>query len=157
MKTLALRMALVASLVTLAFGLVAPMASADAIYHSQHIPLSPVGRMPLRTGFVENIHADGPVVFAHELDVLNGAVPNASFQVAIVAFPNTACSGAPFATIPTTTISTNAAGDGQAERIFSVAEATAKGFRNVTVGVFWEMLAGTRVAYRTACSTVTVD
>ena len=58
-------------------------AAADAVYHSEQIPLHAVTEAPLRSGFVENIHADGPNVFAHELYVVNGATPNTTFQVSI--------------------------------------------------------------------------
>ncbi len=40
----------------------APLAAADAVYHSQHIALNPIGGASLRSGFVENIHTDGPQV-----------------------------------------------------------------------------------------------
>src|SRR4029453_16622075 len=50
-------------------------ANADAVYPSQHIPLHPIGTAPLRTGFVENIHANGPNVYAHEGYAVAGAAP----------------------------------------------------------------------------------
>ncbi len=47
-------------------------ALADQVYHTQQIALAPVGGAPLRTGFVVNVHADGPRVFALERYALNG-------------------------------------------------------------------------------------
>jgi hypothetical protein len=47
----------------------------DAVYHSQHIALRPVGSAPLRSGFVENIHTNGPTVYAMQRYALVGAVP----------------------------------------------------------------------------------
>src|SRR5215208_4970857 len=35
-------------------GAVPPLASADRVYHSQHLALAPLGNAPLRSGFVEN-------------------------------------------------------------------------------------------------------
>ncbi len=62
----------------------APLAAADAVYHSEHLDLAPVGSAPLRSGFVQNIKAEGPNVYAHEVFVLNGAVPNARTAAAAV-------------------------------------------------------------------------
>ena len=59
----------------------APVASADRVYHSQHLVLTPVGSAPLRSGFVENIKAEGPMVYAHELFVLTGASPFTTYTV----------------------------------------------------------------------------
>ncbi len=51
-------LALVVSAVALAT--FAPLAAADAVYHTEHLPLKPVGGAPLRSGFVQNIKAEGP-------------------------------------------------------------------------------------------------
>ncbi len=64
------RLLLAAAFATTAVAVATPLAAADAVYHSQHIALNPIGGAPLRSGFVENIHADGPQVYAHELYVL---------------------------------------------------------------------------------------
>jgi hypothetical protein len=37
-------------------------AAADAVYHTQHMALEPVGDAPLRSGFVQNIKANGPTI-----------------------------------------------------------------------------------------------
>jgi hypothetical protein len=54
----------------------APAAGADRVYHSEHMTLTPVDTAPLRSGFVQNVHANGPNVYAHEIYVLSGALPN---------------------------------------------------------------------------------
>src|SRR5215213_11987920 len=59
----------------------AAVASADQVYHSQHLALTPAGSAPLRSGFVENIKAQGPTVYAHEVFVLNGAPPDTTYIV----------------------------------------------------------------------------
>src|SRR5215218_11500261 len=93
----------------------APIAAADAVYHSAHVALSPVGDAPLRSGFVENIHASGPVVFARELYVLNGAAPDMTYSVVLHVFGqlDATCSTPLFEGV-TATIMTNAAGNGTA-------------------------------------------
>ena len=74
-----------------------PAAFGDAVFHSTHAPLSPVGGAPLRSGFVQINHMDGPINFAHDNYVLNGAAPNATYTVMlhISTLSDTTCS-APF-------------------------------------------------------------
>ena len=62
-------------------GALAPLAAADAVYHTQHLALNPVGGAPLHRGFVQNAKAEGPRVYAHELFTLNGAAPNTTYTV----------------------------------------------------------------------------
>jgi len=44
----------------LVIAVLAPPAAADRVYHSEHLGLTSVGGLPLRSGFVENIKAEGP-------------------------------------------------------------------------------------------------
>jgi hypothetical protein len=147
-------------LMTLALAAIAVMAGAvsaraDGLYHSQHIALSPLGDAPLRSGFVENIHADGPNVFAHEQYVVNGARPNATFQVVLMAFPgDTTCSTSPI-TIPTAMLVTNAAGNGNAYHVFTLADA--EGLHGLTLGGTWLLKNGNTTEYATPCSTIHLD
>jgi len=147
-------------LVTVALAGIAVMAGAvsaraDAVYHSQHVALSPIGGGPLRSGFVENIHADGPNVYAHEQYVVNGAEPNTRYQVVLMIFPlDTTCSGNPI-TIPTAVITTNAAGNGSADHVFTPADAD--GLRGLTVGGMWFLMNGNTAEYATSCGTVRLD
>lgn len=98
-------------------------AFADGVYHSSHYDLNAVDAVPLRSGFVENIHANGPTVYAHEQYVLNGAAPNTTFQVVLMVFPgDPTCSTTPMS-IPVATIQTNAAGNGVASHVFTPADA----------------------------------
>jgi hypothetical protein len=55
------------------------MAAADAVYHTQHMALEPVGNAPLRSGFVQNIKANGATIYAHEVYVLIGAAPRTAW------------------------------------------------------------------------------
>ena len=64
-----------------------PVASADRVYHSEHTALAPVGGAPLHNGFVQNIHPNGPNVFAHEIYVLNGAAPAVTYAVHLIVHP----------------------------------------------------------------------
>ncbi len=130
-------------------------AVADAVYHSQHIALNPIGGASLRSGFVENIHADGPQVYAHELYVLNGAEPDTVYQVTLLLYPfDSSClSGA--VPIPTASFQTNAAGDGIGQFIFHPGDVP-PALRGATHGIRWEVASGSST-YSTACSSVTLD
>ena len=130
-------------------------ARADAVYHSQHVALSPTGGAPLRSGFVENIHADGPNVYAHEQYFVNGAEPDTTYQVVLMIFPlDTTCSSSSI-TIPTALIATNAAGNGSADHVFTPADAD--GLRGLTVGGMWLLMKGNTVVYATSCATIHLD
>ncbi len=137
-------------------GLMASPASADSTYHSTHISLIPVGGAPLRTAFVENIHANGPNVFAHEVYVVNGGIPNADLQVAIsVWVGNTACTGDASFTLPTASLNTNVAGNGKAQHVFTPADAN--GLHNTTDGATWTLSANGVVVYRSGCEVISLD
>ena len=116
------------------------------------LPLNPLRphcaqRSPLRSGFVENIHANGPTIYAHEQYVLNGAAPNTTYHVVLMIFPgDTTCSGAPAVSIPTATIQTNTAGNGVAFHVFTPADAD--GLHGATVGGLWTVSAAARPTTR---------
>jgi hypothetical protein len=130
-------------------------AVADRVYHSSHYELTAVGATPLRSGFVENIHANGPNVYAHEQYVVNGAAPNTTYQVVLMIFPgDTTCSSTPMS-IPAATIHTNTAGNGVAYHVFTPADAD--GLRGMTVGGIWTLSAGSSPDYQTGCETVVLD
>jgi hypothetical protein len=149
------RLLLAAALVMTAVAVAAPQATADAVYHSQHIALNPIGSAPLGSGFVQNIHADGPQVYAHELYVLNGAEPDTTYQVTLLLYPfDPGClSGA--TPIPTASFQTNPAGDGIGQFIFHPGDVPAT-LRGATHGIRWEVTSGSST-YSTVCSSVTLD
>jgi hypothetical protein len=148
---------LAAVLACLAALAVVPSAQADSVYHSQHLALTPVGDAPLRSGFVENIHANGPQVFAHEVYALNGATPRTDYDVTLLLYPlDPTCSGSPIA-VPEITLTTNAAGDAVGVNTFDVATVDAFGIRHATHGIVWEVVGSNGDTYVTACSAVTLD
>jgi hypothetical protein len=61
----------------------APAAFGDAIFHSHHVAMNAVGGTPLRSGFVEVIHTNGPIVFSHDNYVLNGAAPDTTYTATL--------------------------------------------------------------------------
>jgi hypothetical protein len=155
MKQFTTRTILVLTLFGLAVLALAPAASADRLYHSQHIALQPVGDSPLRSGFVQNIHANGPNVYGHEIYQLSGAMPNTTYQVTFLLYPfDPTCSAAPVA-LPNTQLRTNEAGDGNADFVFAPSDVPAE-IRNATHGIRWTVTSANS-AYETACSAVALD
>ena len=134
----------------------APLAAADAVYHTEHLALTPVGGAPLRSGFVQNIKAQGPNVYAHELFVLNGAAPNTTFTVTRrFFFLDPECDGTLVFPSDLTTLESNQAGNAK-DDIFVRPEDTA-GFAGVH-GVLWTVTDGHgAIRYRTVCTAVTLD
>ena len=147
---------LVASVALLVL-LVAP-AGADSTYHTAHIALAPVANAPLGSGFVQNIHANGPTIYAHENYQLNGAEPNTSYQVVLSIWKsNTTCAGSPSLQFPTAAVVTNAAGNGLADIVFTPDDATAAGIRGLTIGGMWTLWNGTTATYATDCEVISLD
>jgi hypothetical protein len=133
----------------------APGAAADRFYHSQHLDLQPVGASPLDSGFVENIHANGPNIYGHEIYVLEGAAPNTTYQVTVLLHLfDPSCSMAPVA-LPTAQLTTNGVGNGQADSVFRPSDVPPE-IRNATHGIRWT-ITGLGSSYETACSAVTLD
>jgi hypothetical protein len=135
--------------------LLPPGAAADRVYHSEHLRFAPVGDAPLRSGFVQNIKAEGPTVYAHEIFVLNGARASTTYSVTRdFFFADPKCDGAPVPDDPIATLRTNASGNARGDVVVRPAQITIDGEH----GVRWTVrnAAGT-VAYQTHCTVVTLD
>jgi hypothetical protein len=134
----------------------APAAFADQTQPSIHAALK---GDPLRSGFVEDSHADGPNIYAQEIYQLNGAKPNTTYKVTLNIWEGTACTSSPGPALQTITdnnLTTNTAGDGKGQATFTLSGATATGLRHGTRGVIWTV-SGSGVTYTTDCTTVTLD
>ena len=139
-----------------AFAVLTPIAAADAVYHTEHLDLAPVGAADLPSGFVQNIKAEGPMIYAHELFVLNGALPNASYVVTRnFFFVDPECDGSLVFASDLALLETNAGGNARADIFVSPEEVA--GFEGVH-GVMWTVKdAAGVVTYRTDCTAVTLD
>ena len=130
-------------------------ASADAVYHSEHLELRPAGASPLRSGFVQNIHPNGPNVYAHEIYVLIGAQPNATYTVhLLVHLFSPMCGNVP-TQFAVTQLTTNRSGNGRADLF--IRPPLPPAIRNATHGVRWEVRRNGTLQYATACTAVTLD
>ena len=150
MKTLAL------AIVVLAAAALAPLAAADAVYPTEHLALTAVGDAPLRSGFVQNIKANGPEVYAHEIFVLNGAKPNTTYTVTRRFFAFNPGCAAGEGTDEMATVTTNAAGNAKADA-FVRPEQVPPPYRGKH-GVLWTVAdASKAIQYSTTCTKVTLD
>lgn len=138
------------------FGAILPVsaANADQTFHSERIPLMPVGSAPLQTGFVVDIHANGPQIYALERYVLVGSVPNSTFSVSTSAWFTPGCTGAPFIVLPDATFMTNTAGNGEGSSV--IRPAVVQGLHGTTLYLIWTVTNGS-ATYRTECITVPLD
>jgi hypothetical protein len=146
-----------ALMATFLFAVLASPAAADKVYHSEHLELTPVGGAPLRSGFVENTKAQGPRVYAHEIFVLNGAVPNAAYTVTRKFFPfDVDCSGENgVVSTDVAQLTTNVSGNARGDK--KITPDDVAGFQGVH-GVMWTVTnAAKEVVYHTTCTVVTLD
>lgn len=133
---------------------VAPTALADAVYHSERLVLEPIGAAP-GSGMVVNIHPNGPQVYAHEIYTLKQTLPNTTYDVELWFYPfDTSCSSGVF--FGSTPLSTNVAGNGQADR-FITPEQIPPPVRGFTHGVKWIVTLAGVPQYETRCTSVTLD
>ena len=97
-------------------------ALADQVFHTSHAPAHSVVAAPLQSGFVTDIHTNGTVNAARDEYHLNGAQPNTTYQVQLVIYGDQSCAGSPFATVPTAMLTTNVAGNGNANTTFAAGQ-----------------------------------
>jgi hypothetical protein len=131
-------------------------ALADSTYHSAHVLLHPTADTPGGSGFVQNIHANGPNVYAHEQYQLRHAAPGTTYQVTLhiyVADPT--CSSVAL-DLPAATLTTNAAGNAAGSAVFTPEDAAGLP-KNVPHGIVWTVSAGPGMSYTSGCETVVLD
>jgi hypothetical protein len=130
----------------------AGVAAADAVYHTSRIPLQPVTAATPGEGMVVNIHTNGPVIYAHEIYTLQGAVPG-SYEVVLHIDATSLDCSSPTLVLPTATMQTNAAGNARADATFTPEQAD--GLRGHTVSAFWTISGP--ATYRSSCNLITLD
>ena len=126
-------------------------AAADSAYRTEQLELVGVAGAP-GGGKVVNIHTNGTVVYAHEIYTLHHAAPG-TYQVFLNLFLTSLdCSGS-VVPIPTTTLETNAAGNGQADALFTPEDAG--DLRGLTFSISWTVVGP--ATYQSSCTIVTLD
>ncbi len=151
------RSLLAGAVVTLVAVLAPAPALADGTYHSAHIVLSPMTGTSGGSGFVENAHANGPNVYAHEQYQLRHAAPGTTYQVVLhVYVADPTCQGAADLDLPTVQLTTNTAGNAAGSMVFKPSDAAGLP-KNVPHGIIWTMSAGAGKTYTSGCETVVLD
>jgi hypothetical protein len=151
------RSLLVGAVVALIAALSPAHAQADATYHSTHIVLSPITGTTGGSGFVENAHANGPNVYAHEQYGLRHATPGTTYQVVLhIYMGDTACQGAADLVLPSAELATNAAGNAAGSAVFTPEDAAGLP-KGVPHGVIWTMTAANGTGYTSGCETIVLD
>jgi hypothetical protein len=141
--------------VVIAAGLAMVQAAlADQVFHTSHADLHAVAGAPLQSGFVNDIHTNGVVNSAHEEYHLAGAQPDTTYQVVLNIFASTSCAGAPLLAFPSMMLTTNGAGNGNANREFPAGPPNNPPLQ---VGIVWQFESGGVPVYATDCVTVTAD
>jgi len=136
--------------------LVATPASADRTFHTSRYELTSVAGAPLRSGFVIDIHAEGPRIYAQERYLLSGALPSTKYEVVLLIHASTTCR--PSITdlaLTTATFTTNRAGNGNAGTTFRPEDAA--GLVQDEYGLVWQVTTGGEVVYTTGCQVVALD
>ena len=151
-----MRLFLIIVLAATVAALLPAVAGADRVYHSEHLSLAPVSGAPLRSGFVENIKAEGPRVYAHEIFHVNGARARTTYTVTRnFFFLDPECSGQLVFLSDVATLRTNLSGNARGDVFVRPSEV--EGFEGVH-GVRWTVQdASGAIAYQTRCTAVTLD
>lgn len=141
-------------------GVTASSAAGDAVYHTEHLALVAKGSAPLRSGFVQNIKAEGLQVYAHELFVVNGAEPNTRYTVTrhFYGFSPACRADALFVgESDLAVLETNTGGNARQEVVIGPEDIPAL-LVDAAHGVRWTVSrADETVAYETACTSVFID
>ncbi len=146
---------LTALLLVVLVALFSGTAAADSSFHTLHAALKPIGANPLQSGFVNDVHTNGVVNAAHEIYHVAGASANTTYSVSILLYiADPACSSAPL-TLPTTLLTTNGAGNGNAHFTFPAGPPT--GLEGFVSGIRWVLTGPAGPAYTTDCHPLTLD
>jgi hypothetical protein len=152
------RNAALALLVSVAVAASFATLAAAAPSPAQHFSLVPLGGEPLRKGFVEVIHPNGPQVYAHHVYKLNGARSNQSYGVVISIWTsNVQCAGDPAFVLPAAVVDTNPSGNGEADVVFAPELLDALGLRGLTIGGDITLFRDGAPAYSTGCKEIQLD
>ena len=134
----------------------APLAAADAVYHTEHLALTPVGGAPLRSGFVQNIKAEAQGLRARAVHAERSRSEHDLHRDEEILRLDPGCDGNLVFPSPVGSITTNPAGNGSDRVVVRPEEIP--GFLVGAHGVLWTVTEGSgAIRYQTACTTVTLD
>lgn len=152
-----MRRALALLSVLLSLVIAGPVA-ADAVYHTERLTLAPVGDAA-GTGFVVNIHPNGPLHFAQERYALRDAEPNTTYTVSLIIDASALdCPFPGLEIVMKAEFTTNAAGNATAPAdFFFMPEGAPPCLRNASFPIHWEVTLAGVLTHQTADTMVTLD
>ena len=133
------------------------IALADKAYHTERLTFEAVGDDPeIRAGQVINAHSNGPIRYAREEYVINGALANATYEVHILVFFGGECTDDSDLDLITAELQTGANGQGHAYHVFVPADV--EPFNPpLTVNARWVLVRDGDVQYQTECTVINLD
>ena len=151
MRTLA-RLAVMTGLVLLVPAL---PAQADQDFHTTQYPLSSVVDGSAH-GWVIDIHAQGPRIYAQERYLLRDVGPGQTYVMNLYAYSDSDCGDLVVPVPGTATMTANIAGNARGGTTFT--PAAVEGLPRTTYYLRWQVTDATgAVAYQTACVAVALD
>jgi hypothetical protein len=132
-----------------------PTAQADRDFHTTKYPLSSVADGSLH-GWVIDIHAEGPTIYAQERYQLRDVVPGEEYVMNLYAYSDSGCTTLVVAVPGTATMTANIAGNARGATTFP--PAAVEGLPRTTYHLRWQVTDdnGT-VLFQTDCVAVTLD
>lgn len=129
--------------------------AADQVYHTERLALVPVGSAA-GSGMVVNIHPNGPQRYAIEQYQLRHADPRSTYQVWLHLYLGSDdCDAAPFPSLPTAEIRTNARGNGTGQLVLTPEDVA--GLRGMSFPISWSVTLDGTTTHVTDCTIVTLD
>lgn len=138
--------------------LVAGPVGADAAYHTEYLALESVNGAA-GSGFVVNIHPNGPLVFAQERYALRGAVPGETYSVFLIIDASALdCPFEGLEILMKAELTTNLVGNATSPADFYFTpDAIPPCLRNASFPIHWEVVLEGVVTHQTATTIVTLD
>lgn len=148
-------LARLASLTGLLLLLPAVPAQADQGFHTTRYPLSSVADGSVH-GWVIDIHAQGPRIYAQERYLLHDVEPQQTYVMNLYAYSDPDCGDLVVAVPGTATMTTNTAGNARSGTTF--VPAAVEGLPRTTYYLRWQVTdASAAVVHETACVPVSLD
>lgn len=152
-----MRRAFALSTLLLALALAGPVA-ADAVYHTERLPLHPVADAA-GSGFVVNIHPNGPRHFAQERYALRGAEPGTTYSVFLIVDASALdCAFPELEILMKAELTTNQAGNATAPAdFFFTPDGVPPCLRDTSFPIHWNVMLDNELTHQTADTMVTLD
>jgi hypothetical protein len=132
-----------------------PAAQADKVFHTTQFPLSSVADDSVH-GWVIDVHAQGPRVYAQERYLLRDVDPGQTYVMNLYAYSDPDCTDLVVSVPGTATMTANAAGNARGAATF--VPAAVEGLPRTTYHLRWQVTDSTgTVVYQTACVAVALD